>query len=227
MSVPKRQMSSAGVVPTITQRFERIPTARVPRVSQPPTLDGRLDDASWQRAPVLTAFEHYANTETQQAEGDLFPTECRLVHDGEALYIGFTCHHEGIELRQHGDIGRRDAPVYFASDAVEIFLDPTPADRAFAHLAVDHTNTMFDEMPAGKASYDGDWQAATAKDDGIWHVELRIPFAELNTSAPQPGERWKANFCRSFAQHNRELSSWAPIYGSFHNWPFFGWLEFE
>ena len=45
--------------------------------------------------------------------------------------------------------------------------------------------------------------------------------------ADYPGDKWRANICRAFAQEKDQMSLWARTYGSFHNWPFFGLLEFE
>jgi len=227
MSVPRRQMSAAGVVPTIANRLDNLEQATVPRVPQAPEIDGELDDPAWENAPRLGPFEHYMNSETNTFEGTLHEASCRLVYDDEALYIACKCEHGQIELRQHGHIGKRDAPVYFESDAIEMFLMPRPAAGKYAHLVVDHTGTVFDEMPVGTSSWNGDWQWAVGKGEGVWRLEVRVPFEALGTSTPEAGEKWRANFCRAFAQADNQFSVWARTYGSFHNWPFYGWLVFE
>ena len=228
MAVPKRHLTRHGITPTIPQRFGRIPLLRVPRASQPPKLDGRLDDPMWEHAVSLPAFTYYKDTEAKTFDKKLSPTECCIAYDANALYIAVLCQHQGVVLHRHEHVGKRDAPIYYGSDAVEVFIDPDPSDTHYAHIAVDHTNTVFDEAPKGNASWDGVWQSAVRKEHGVWQIEIRLPFAANAIAPPKPGTRWKANFCRSFAQDRRdELSSWAPIYGSFHNWPFFGWLRFE
>jgi Carbohydrate-binding family 9 len=66
-------------------------------------------------------------------------------------------------------------------------------------------------------------------DDG-WSVEWAIPFAALGTSAPAPGERWRANFYRIDRANGGELSAWAPTHAEppeFHLPDRFGVLELE
>ena len=69
--------------PTPTTAQEA-PRASAPQVTEAPTVDGRLDDAAWATAPVLTDFvqrEPYEGTPVTQR------TEVRMVADAEALYI--------------------------------------------------------------------------------------------------------------------------------------------
>ena len=226
-SVSRRQLSAAGVVPTIQQRMDQLPVACVPKVSSAPTIDGDVDEVAWSEAVALRPFAHYRDTETTNYKGDVYPTAVRVTYDDDALYIACSCAHGAVELRMHGDIGKRDASIFFGSDAVEVFLSPAPANPTYAHLVVDHTNTVFDEMPKGNAHWDGEWQSAVSKTDGTWHLEMRVPFTSLDVSTPTAGATWRANFCRAFGQEADQFSCWSPIYGSFHNWPFFGRLQFE
>ncbi len=226
-SVSRRQLSSAGVVPALAERLAAIPEVTVPRLDAAPEVDGSLADEQWQQAVRLGAFEHYQTSETWSFEGNLHATDCMVLRAGDALYIAGSCSHEGIQLKPHAEAGRRDAPVYFHSDAVEVFLMPDPKLASYAHMALDHTGTVFDEMPKGRADWDGDWQWAVAQEDGVWHFEMRVPFEALGVAAPAPGEKWRASLCRSLGQGEQQYSAWSRVYGSFHNWPFWGWLVFE
>lgn len=226
MSVPLRQMSAAGVVPTIADRLDLLPVGEVRRAAESPVIDGRLDDPAWASAVRLRPFEHYQNSETKTFEGHLYPTDCRLTYDAEALYIACSCHHGDVQLRQHGYIGKRDGPIYFESDAVELFLMPKADSGQYAHLVVDHTGTVFDESRPGGAAWDGKWTWAVTKEPGVWRMEVRVPYEDIGASAPEPGDVWRANICRAFAQEKDQMSCWARIYGSFHNWPFYGHLQF-
>ncbi len=226
-AVPRRQLAGASVTPDVGARFRAIPAVRIPRLAAAPVVDGRVEEAAWATAVVLPAFEDYRAGAGAGADGELFPTECRLGYDDEALYIACICRHGDVELLDHADAGKRDGNIFFNSDTIEVFLGPDPAVKRYAHLAVDHTSTVFDEFrPKPGSTWDGDWQAAVGKKAGVWEVELRIPFSTLGVSRPEPGDRWRGNICRAFGQQG-QLSCWAPIYGSFHNWTFFGTLEFE
>ncbi len=227
-TVPRRQLSAASITPAVKQRFDQIPQVSVPRTAGPIEVDGRLDDPGWQSAVTLSAFEHYQNSEEQQFDGTLYTTTCRLAYDDEALYIGCSMDHEGVTLHEHENVGKRDGSIFFNSDTIELFIATAPVVTDYYHLAVDHTQTVYDEHRPGEGpNWDGDWQAAVSKEAGIWHLEMRIPFATLGAQAPQPGDTWRTNVCRAFGQQANQLSCWARIYGSFHNPTFFGRLVFE
>ncbi len=51
---------------------------------------------------------------------------------------------------------------------------------------------------------------------------MAIPLAELGAEEAM-STPWRLNICRSFGQQG-QLSCWAPTWGSFHNYPFFGRL---
>ncbi len=227
-TVPRRQFSSASITPAVRQRFEMIPEVTVPRAAGAVSVDGNLDDAGWASAVTLSAFEHYQNSEQQQFQGKLYPTACRLAHDDQALYVGCLMDHQGVELHEHENVGKRDGLIFFNSDTIEVFIATAPLVEQYYHLAADHTQTIYDEQHPGEGSnWNGEWQAAVSKADGVWYLEMRIPFATLGTQPPQPGEIWRANVCRAFGQQKDQFSCWARIYGSFHNPTFWGRLSFE
>jgi hypothetical protein len=57
-------------------------------VSQPPTIDGALDEDLWAQAPSLTTFVQAEPHEGQPASQ---PTDVRLAYADTAIYIGVTC----------------------------------------------------------------------------------------------------------------------------------------
>ena len=54
-------------------------------VSDPPVIDGRLDEAAWARAAPMTGF---TQREPQDGQPASERTEVRVVFDDEALYVG-------------------------------------------------------------------------------------------------------------------------------------------
>jgi hypothetical protein len=68
-------------------------------------------------------------------------------------------------------------------------------------------------------------------EDQGWHVEMRIPFAQLHGAPkPKPGDRFRFNMYR--LEHDRknkteEGQAFSPLFiGDFHALPRFGWLVF-
>lgn len=227
-TVPRRQLSAASITPAVKQRFELIPEVTVPRAAGAISVDGSLGDAGWASAVALSAFEHYRNSEQQQFQAKLYPTTCHLAYDDAALYIGCSMDHQGVELHEHENVGKRDGSIFFNSDTIEVFIATAPVVGDYYHLAADHTQTTYDERRPGEGSnWNGEWQVAVSKGEGVWHLEMRIPFATLGVETPQAGDIWRANVCRAFGQQENQLSCWARIYGSFHNPTFWGRLVFE
>lgn len=224
MRVPKRHMASNGIAPDMPDRLESIPHATVPSIETDITLDGKLTEAAWDQAVALGPLVPNSGEEPGE---DFYETMVRLFCGGDALYVAYECHHEGTELFEHENVGKKDANIFFNSDTAEIFLGPEIGRGTYAHIVADHTNTHFDEMRGnGGGSWDADWQAVVDKKKGVWTIEFRLPYAELGVEPPERGDVAIANFCRSFGQKG-QLSCWSPTYGSFHNWPFFGRLVFE
>ena len=60
-------------------------TAVASRAASPIVLDGRLDEAAWQAAPVARQF---VQNEPREGEPATFDTEVRVVYDDEAIYFG-------------------------------------------------------------------------------------------------------------------------------------------
>lgn len=156
------------------------PVARAVERSGEVRLDGRLDEAAWQAAPVVTDF-----TQVDPEEGRPVsqPTEARILYDDAALYIGVRLSDDGPVT---GRLGRRDMALG-DSDWFGVVIDSYHDHR---------TGFVFDVNPAGVQrdavksvsgtggesddnSWDAVWDVATSVDDGGWTVEYRIPFSQL------------------------------------------------
>lgn len=80
--------------------------------STAPKIDGALDEAVWQNAPVITDFTEFKPVSgLPQAEADR--TEVRVLYDNDALYIGAFMHSSsadsiGKELAQRDVVGNAD-----------------------------------------------------------------------------------------------------------------------
>src|SRR5690606_39634375 len=59
-------------------------TVRAERVSEPPVIDGRADDAVWRDAMVISQFQQARPTEGAEAR---FRTEARVAYDPNHLYV--------------------------------------------------------------------------------------------------------------------------------------------
>jgi hypothetical protein len=187
-------------------------------------IDGRLDEAEWQRATPATNFRqrqpHEGSPSTQRSE-------VRLLYDDDALYVGawlYDSHPDSILSL----LARRD--------------ESTPSDEFYANFDSfrdRRTAFSFAITPGGVKTdqliYDGNqidvswnavWDGATARDTAGWYVEYRIPFSQLPFSMPSDGAiTWNVGFFRWIAR-NREDSQWSLIPQTAAAWvPYFGELR--
>ncbi|ABF91795.1 putative lipoprotein [Myxococcus xanthus DK 1622] len=222
--------------PQLGGAAQELPEYSVPRVSQPPTIDGVLDDAAWKQSKPVVLRRSFDGSAARQR------TEARLVHDGKFLYVAFDLDDPDV----WGTLRKRDDPIY-EEEVVEIFLDANADGRTYNELQVSPHNVIFDAyFPARRQGMDRSWDSGMTsavkvrgtldddsdRDEG-WSVEMQIPFdrlAEVPHIPPQPGDRWRFNLYR-LEHHDRrtvEGQSFSPLFvGDFHALPRFGWLVFE
>jgi hypothetical protein len=66
-----------------------------------------------------------------------------------------------------------------------------------------------------------------------WTMEMAIPFTSIvgrDNIVPNPGDRWRANFCRidTATPDKPAFSSWSPLgWHDFNRSYRFGWIEFK
>ncbi len=192
------------------------------RVATPPQIDGRLTEACWSQAPVLTNFAVLDSRQPAQP-----PTEVRVVFDERALYVGVRClePHPELLVAAHQ---QRDSEVY-ADDAVEVFFDPGRIPGHRYQFIVNVANVQFDSLD-GDPAWDAQWQSATAVGEGEWTLELAIPWSVFGLDGPGQ-DLWSANFCRDRVAagepvpwEQMQCSSWSPVKSSFHDTSQFGYL---
>jgi len=146
-------------------------------------VDGRLDEAAWTTAEVVSGF-----TQVDPEEGEPVSegTEARVLFDDEAIYIGVRLHdREPVSAR----LGRRDMEL-LDSDWLGVVIDSYHDHRTAFSFDVNPAGVQRDavkSMGAGgreqdDMSWDPVWEAKTTKDDGGWTAEYRIPFSQLRFS---------------------------------------------
>src|SRR5438309_12097701 len=70
------------------------PSLTAVRAAQPPTIDGRLDDAIWRTAALIDMFVQEEPVEGAPATEQ---TEVRVAYDKEKLYFGIHAHYADVE----------------------------------------------------------------------------------------------------------------------------------
>jgi hypothetical protein len=182
-------------------------TVRALRAPSPPALDGRLDEAVWDAAPVAADFVQSRPDPGAPASQ---PTEVRVLYDDDALYLGARLHdvHPDSVVAQ---LVRRDEEGY--SDWFEVGIDGHHDRRTAFVFAVNPRGVKRDLRVDGEdgmdPGWDAVWDAAVRVDSLGWIAEIRIPLSQLRFSA-EPGEAvWGINFARRIARRD-ELARWSP-----------------
>ncbi len=185
------------------------------RRAGPVQLDGRLDDAAWAAAPVVT---HFIQQWPDEGKPPRERTEVRFLFDDEALYIAARMYDSHPVTSR---LARRDTDPQ--SDWFTVELD-TYHDRLHEVLfAVNPAGVRSDGLDNDN-SWDPVWQAASRIDSAGWTAELRIPLAQLRFSRDSV-QRWGLELTRTTAR-THETDLWSFYSRNSTGGPaFFGLLE--
>jgi hypothetical protein len=239
-------MSSAGCVDSEPQSNAQPPGPAVVRsaecrwASGPIKIDGKIDEAAWEKALVVKDFAVFWQNRPAKTA-----TKARLLWDKQYLY--FAAEMEDSDL--YADIKERNGTIWF-NDVFELFFKPAEDKLAYYEFQVSAANTQLELFfpSRGSGGYHrfapltklgmesavvlqgtlNNWQD---KDVG-WTVEGRIPLSafDLSGANPHPGAKWRFALCRydySVAFERPETSSTAPLTQSdFHRYEDYGELTF-
>jgi hypothetical protein len=145
--------------------------------AEPPTIDGRDDDAVWRTAPVISAFQEWRPTE---GKAPRFRTEAKIAYDAANLYVYVRA------LDPHPDsikqiLERRDS--YTPSDMIWLFVDSYHDRRTGYEFGVNAAGVKMDQAVYDDGNedgaWDGVWDAATHTDSAGWAAEFRIPLSQM------------------------------------------------
>lgn len=191
----------AGSAQTGTER-----AITIPRLEAPIIVDGRLDDAGWARARVLSDF---VQTQPGDNIAPRFPTSVHVGWDDEALYFGFVARDNPRQVR--ATVAKRDEVL--KDDYVQIFLD-TFGDRRRAYdlifnpLGVQQDGILT-EGSEPDFSVDVVMTSHGTIGDSGYTVEVAIPFRSLRYSV-RPERPWGLHLVR-VRRGSHEEDSWRPL----------------
>ena len=178
-------------------------------VERAPDLDGRLDDAVWRDAMIVSDFTQVVPEDgTEPTER----TQVCVVYDRSALYVGAHLY-DSEPARIAGRLGRRDS--HTSSDAFTVAIDSYHDHRTSFRFSVNPAGVRSDEVTTsddswGDESWEPVWDVATRVDSLDWVVEMRIPFSQLRFSGADE-QIWGINFSRSIFRKDETVRwSWVP-----------------
>jgi hypothetical protein len=171
------------------------------------SLDGFLDDAAWQNAPIATGFSqrfpHNGRPATER-------TEVQVLYTSTALYVGFMAYDSAPDSIM-APLFRRDGNE--PSDWVYVTIDSYNDKRTGFAFAVNPRGVQKDVLYFDDTNedilWDAIWEARTQILDNGWSAEIRIPISQLRFSTANRVQEWGINFQRRISRHG-EVSFWAP-----------------
>ena len=218
----KRSFLAAAVLASVLSVVVCTPVWGVsPRVAvctpakQAPVINGKLDDACWKTAGVVTDFLLDSGKGIARDE-----TEARLCFDAKSLYIGITCHESDMKRVKATKV-EPDTDIS-SDDDIEIFFDANEDRRTFHHFMFNTLGTKT-EMLNGGAAWDCNWTVAIETGRDRWTAEVAIPLKVLG--AAKPGATWGFNIGRGQAGA-RAYASFAGIKGKWASPGGFATLKF-
>jgi hypothetical protein len=212
------------------------------RLTQPPVLNGVLDETAWKKAAVAELGEISQGT---LKDGASF----RVAYDAMNVYFAVVCKFADVGQEKFAAFGRDGS--CFKQECLELFIDPYGTREKKYHFMLNPVaDSSYDarfgfiedslDPRFGKSdvTWNGAWEytASVDKEKQCWTAVVQIPFATLGVPAPQPGVNWTMDVAREHYYPNKdtgkkvqELSSWAPNLEErgFGKLSGFGTLEFE
>lgn len=208
----------ATVVAGHTQDLGKKRLYECQRTAQAPVIDGKLNDACWQKANASGEFWLLKGGPNMQQ------TLLQAVYDEGKLYLGITCLEKSPE-RIIAQVKVDDLSSVMGDDALEIFLQPDLQGTDYYQLSANSIGTKYDAI-GFNPGWGADWQAAGSVGKDAWYLECAISFKSSGQYGV-PGATWGFNVCRDRnGEGDTEWSCWSPSQGGFHQPAKFGRLIF-
>lgn len=174
--------------------------------TNPPRVDGVLDDEVWERAPSVGDFiQRDPDNMAASSEATFF----QIAYDERYLYVAIRCDDRTPDAIASG-LGRRDELP--PTDNIGVGFDPRH-DHLTGYVFVTNPaevqfDFFFSDDDRVDRDFDAVWEVRTSTDREGWKAEYRIPFSQMRFSAPPgPQSVWGIGIRRSI--HRRgETSEW-------------------
>ncbi|CAA9312941.1 MAG: hypothetical protein AVDCRST_MAG11-1615 [uncultured Gemmatimonadaceae bacterium] len=181
-------------------------------------VDGRLDEAEWAKAALLTGFSQFTPVDGVAAQDS---TEVLVWYSPTAIHFGVRA------FERHGTVNATlaDRDRIFGDDYVQILLGTFDDGRQALVFSVNPLGVQADGalvetgqrgsgFAAGPAREQADlsqdfvYQSKGRVTPGGYEVEIRIPFKSIRYQSAAV-QRWRLNVVRR-VQHSGYEDSWAP-----------------
>lgn len=182
-----------------------------PKADPAPRIDGVLDDAVWEEAPLVGGFTLYDKPEKVEVQ-----TFLRVAWDDSALYFAVRCD-EPLMDKLSPKAAPRDAKQVFADEAIEIFVDPDHDHNRYYQFGINAAGSLFDGERNNPA-WNAEVQVKADMGEDAWLVEMALPWQDVTRRKPKPGAVVGFNVCRDrHLSGRREWTNWSQTKANFHD----------
>jgi hypothetical protein len=172
--------------------------------SEPPKIDGVLDDACWKEGAWSGNFTQQIPTEGAVPTAE---TELKIFYDDDNIYAAIRAHDDPSLIDRTG--GRRDS---FIGDIVGVCFDSYHDYRTGFEFDLTAAGGKIDLILMNEgvdASWNAVWDGKVAEEDSAWTAEFRIPLSQLRYSKEEV-QVWGLHVWR-WINRNLEEDQWALI----------------
>ncbi len=184
--------------------------AQVALTEEKISIDGKLDETAWSKAPVQSGFTRKQGDTVRKS---IVPTEFRVLSDKDNIYIGITCKEPQMDQLKTNP----QALFPWQSDRIEIFAAPTGLPDEYYQFVISAGNVRWC-MYYGEGGvirpdpYMPLWETAVHRDKDFWSLEVKIPLtAFYMTGTAQWRPQWLFNINRMRLAGERESTSWSRL----------------
>ena len=212
-----------------------LPSYDVLRTTVPISIDGVLDEPSWNAAQLVGSFANSADGSPSPLE-----TEARILYDDTYIYFAFRVWDDNI----WSTFDTRDQHLW-TEEVVEVFIQAAQDEPSYIELEVNPLGTMLDiylldiRKPLKYESWNSSrlqW-AVDVKGtvdgepgDAEWTCEIALPLEDVVTAPnipPEPGDQWRVNLYRVENMPEKAGLAWSPtLKRDFHIPSMFGSIVF-
>ena len=203
------------------------PVVRPVRVSAPPSIDGRLDDAAWIEAAHITEFVQLQPLDGAPATES---TDVYLAYDSTSIYLGFRARYSDPGIIR---ANRSDRDTTFRDDLITVYFDTFVDQQRAYTFSVNAFGVQGDSiisargrgggfgrrrggggggLPRGDDSWDALFSTGGRIVEDGFTAEMAIPFKSLRY--PRRGgnapHRWGMQIARRISGKD-ETVVWSPV----------------
>lgn len=177
--------------------------------AEPITIDGNLDEAAWNNAPIATNFVMF-EPDNGKPITENKKTEIKVLYNNDAIYIGAMMYDDEPnkilkEISQRDNFGTADIFGVFVNG----FNDGQQNFEFFVSAADVQGDCIMTDAIGEDYSWDAVWLSKAKITDKGWIVEIKLPYAALRFSSENK-QTWGINFFRE-VKRERKKYTWTLI----------------